>query len=549
MFFVGSRSTPTGSVEDAAIEAACERLRQAGMASGVREGRATGGGGLELAASTAPATRPPAPSVAAVSALAGSSLGRSGSTGNSDWLNPGLVSVNGSAMLSSGPSGLVPVTTDPALGLFTYRVACILQWLRIYGSYFISTTMCCKNNPQGRVLPMLHPVRDLPNLLARFGAVLQPTVGSSCFPEWEEWPQGDEATMNFPDDPSTRCFWLGRADGRQGLENNGHPSAAMQQGRTRKTRKAPSKEPLPPPRSDMRPILRCRADADLIVEFAGMLFEPPVCAHCSACIVTYTLLVPFVALVANFAYRPASVLLDHFVSVFPPHTAEFHDVVPVSFLLALALFFPKELLQQSGIQGELNSWAAGRGYGAKGKAGRRRARSGDCVDGGEVGGGGLGEGDRGGVWEEVQSWSVVAMLPAGAMEGGGPACSGSQAMKRATTAHKRLIANMFDCSLLPRFCEDVKHMSGRGSACGSSGSKRKSKKAEEAAYLKAWPGGVNLVACLREMLLGEPCYQPASDAACSTSSAVSTRAASSVAASGCSATAALLLTSQPLSLH
>ncbi|CAI5528524.1 unnamed protein product [Closterium sp. Naga37s-1] len=345
MFFVGSRSTPTGSMEDAAIEAACERLRQAGMASGVREGRATGGGGLELAASTAPATHPPAPSAVAVSALAGSSLGRSGSTGNSDWLNPGFVPVNGSAMLSSGPSGLLP------------------------------------DNPHGRVLPMRHPVRDLPNLLARFGAVLQPTVGSNCFPEWEEWSEGDEAAMKFPDDSNARCFWLGRAEGRQGLGNNGHVAAAAKQGRTRKARKAPSKEPLPPPRSEMRPIIRCRADADLIVEFAEMLLDPPVCAHCSTCIATYTTLVPFVALVANFADRPASALLDHFVSIFPPHTAEFQYIVnrlvldgrtrrcsahalrerveqvPVSFLLALCLLHPKELLhfQQSGTQGELNS--------------------------------------------------------------------------------------------------------------------------------------------------------------------------------------------------
>ncbi|CAI5528501.1 unnamed protein product [Closterium sp. Naga37s-1] len=559
----GQGAHPTGSMEDAAIEAVSERLRQAGLARGVSEGRATGGGGLELAASAAPTTRPPAPSAATVSPRAGSSLCSSGSTGNSGMLNPSLVPspvVNRNAMLSSRPSGLVPVNTDPALGLLTYRVACILQWLRIYGSDFISAKTCFKDNPQGRVMPMRHPVQDRPNLLARFGTVPQPTVKSSCFPEWEEWPQGDEATIKFPDDPSARCFWLGRADDRQGLRDKGQ--VAAQQGRTRKARKAPSKELLPPPRSEMRPIVRCRADADLIVEFAGMLFEPPVCAHCSACIASYTLLVPFVTLVANFAYRPASVLIDHFVSVFPPHTAEFHEVVnrlaldgrtprcslhalrerveqvPIAFLLSLALIFPRELLQQSGIQGELNSWAAGRSYGAKGKAGRRRAGSGDCVDGGETGGGGLGDGDCGGVWEEVQSWFVVAMLPAGAMEGGGPGCSGSQSIKRATMAHKRLVAEMYDCSLLPRFCEDLKHTGGRGSACGSSDSKLKGKKAEEAAYLKAWPGGFNPVACLREMLLGEPCYHPASDAARSTSAAVRTRVASSTAESGYSATAA-----------
>ncbi|CAI5510052.1 unnamed protein product [Closterium sp. Naga37s-1] len=487
MFFVGYKSIPTGSMEDAAIEAASVRLRQVGLASGMREGEDSS-------------------------------------------LQHQLHQQHGRLLR------MLPLS-QLELGLLLAGAIPPATWLRIYGSDFIFAQMCCKDNPQGRVLPMRHPVRDLPNLLAMFGAVLQPTVGRSCFPEWEEWPQGDEATMKFPDDPSARCFWLGRADGRQGLRNNGHLSAAVQQGRTRKARKAPSKEPLPPPRSEMRPIVRCRADADLIVEFAGMLFEPPACAHCSACIATYTILVPFVALVANFAYRPASALLDHFVSIFPPHTAEFQDIVnrlgqdgrtqrcsvhalqerveqvPLSFLLALALLLPKELLQQSGAQGDLNSSAAGISYGAKGKAGRRRARSGDFM---------------------VRGGNTTT----GAMEGGGPACSGSQSMKRATTAHKKLIAKMYDCSLLPRFCEDLKHTGGRGSACDSSGKKRKGKKVEEAAYLKAWPGGVNLVACLREMLLGEPCYRPAFDAARSTSAAVSTRAASSVAAPIYSATAA-----------
>ncbi|CAI7760973.1 unnamed protein product [Closterium sp. NIES-54] len=245
----GMYSTPNASMEDAAIEAATSvRLRQVGLASGMHEGRAAGGGGLELAASPAPATRPPAQNAAAVSARAGSSLGRSDSTGNSDWLNPGLVPVNGNAMLSSVASDL-------------------------------------------------------------------------------------------------RLRFHFRTDVLQGQPTGKGPTHA------------------------------------------------------------------------------------------PP-------------------------------------------------------------------GSGSSEGDCGGVWEEVQSWFVVAMLPGDAMEG------------------------------------DLKHTGGRGSACDSSGKKRKGKKVEEAAYLKAWPGGVNLVACLREMLLGEPCYRLASDAARSTSAAVSTRAASSVAAPIYSAIAA-----------
>ncbi|CAI5934748.1 unnamed protein product [Closterium sp. NIES-64] len=101
---------------------------------------------------------------------------------------------------------------------------------------------------------------------------------------------------------------------------------------------------------------------------------------------------------------------------------------------------------------------------------------------------------------------------------------------------------------IPRFCEDMQDdygpsdgASGSSSRSDSSGRNRRNqgrieddgtgKEGEEAAYLKAWPGGVNLVACLREMLLGEPCYCPVSPAAPSTSAAPTTPAAPSTPAS------------------
>ncbi|CAI7849798.1 unnamed protein product, partial [Closterium sp. NIES-54] len=81
---------------------------------------------------------------------------------------------------------------------------------------FISAKSCFKGNPRGKVLPMRHPLRDLPSLLVRFSAVPEPVDGSSRLPEWE-WPEGDEAAMKFPDDSSARCFGLGRADARRQL--------------------------------------------------------------------------------------------------------------------------------------------------------------------------------------------------------------------------------------------------------------------------------------------------------------------------------------------
>ncbi|CAI5517877.1 unnamed protein product [Closterium sp. Naga37s-1] len=248
-------------------------------------------------------------------------------------------------------------------------------------------------------------------------------------------------------------------------------------------------------------------DAELMVEFAGLFQEAPACADCSTCITLHISHVPFVAVIANFAYRPVALLLDRFLSVYKPHSEVFqrllarlglessstvpHDSlsgkrsttttttnssssssssvhalrerveqVPVAFLLSLALFCAAPLLQQSGTEGGQISRAEGGTSGAKEKAGGRRAGSGDRGEGEKGSEGGDVGGDSGVVWEEVQSWFMVAMLPASGTGGGGVACGGKQARE-----------------------ED------------------------------AWPGGVNLVACLREMLLGEPCYRPASPAA------------------------------------
>ncbi|CAI5496033.1 unnamed protein product [Closterium sp. Naga37s-1] len=100
-----------------------------------------------------------------------------------------------------------------------------------------------------------------------------------------------------------------------------------------------------------------------------------------------------------------------------------------------------------------------------------------------------------------------------------------------------LVALMWPASILDMDMYEGKRVSeGDGIRC--IGTKRK--KGELPAYLKPWPGGVNLVACLREMLLGEPCYRPASPAAPSAAPAVATNAASapSTAASASSTPAA-----------
>ncbi|CAI5486427.1 unnamed protein product [Closterium sp. Naga37s-1] len=85
---------------------------------------------------------------------------------------------------------------------------------------------------------------------------------------------------------------------------------------------------------------------------------------------------------------------------------------------------------------------------------------------------------------------------------------------------------------------------GAGAAAGAAGDGgkcigKKRKKGELPAHLKPWPGGVNLVACLREMLLGEPCYRPSSPAAPSAApTVVNTTASAPSTASSASSTPA-----------
>ncbi|CAI5480512.1 unnamed protein product [Closterium sp. Yama58-4] len=421
MFFAPFKGATSSNVHDAAIQEAMLRKRK--LTSGklekrVNNGAATGGG-VEEAASAAPAKGQPAPSAAALSAGVGLYEDSSGSAGISETSHSS--SSSSSSFLSSS---LVPVITDPVVGLLTYQAT-------------------------GKGPAHAPPTSESSKPAGQFGATLPPHDASTRLLEWEEWSQGDEAAVNFPEDSSARCFGLGRTDGG---------NVAAQQG---SFQEAPTKQvPLLHSR-ESGPIVRCRADANLIVEFAGSFLDAPACAHCNHCIRTYISHVPFVAFVANFAYRPVTVLLDRFLSVFKPHTEVFQNLLirlcldsssnaphnsvsgkrvssvrmlreraeqlPVAFLLSLALLCAKPLLQQSKTQGGQSPKAGGGSSGAKGMAGERRVRRGDFGEGREGKNSGGGEGDGGLVLEEVQSSFTVAMLPGSVCGGGGEACSGRHA--------------------------------------------------------------------------------------------------------------------------
>ncbi|CAI7799499.1 unnamed protein product, partial [Closterium sp. NIES-53] len=441
---------------------------------------------------------------------------------------------------------------------FTYRAACILKWARTHGSEVIPASQCCKDSPQGKVRPMRHPLRDLPSLLVRLGAIPKPVDQGSFSWEWDEWPQGDETVVKLPDDPSARFFRLGIVEeasgtaeecgagekGGQGSSGPG-PKAGSKMGAGREHRggkgmgklegssRGHGKEErirgltsedqrglhrlltdLLPLVQRKYPIVCCTADAEFLVEFAGCMIKPPACAHCKQCFALFNHRIPFLGVIANYAYRPASILFNRFVSIFPPHSQQFNHLtgliglppfpasvpgflrspvvqaqaeqVPVVFLLQVAYNWPLSILGIRDLQHfHRREWEEEQ----EGLGARR--------------GGEEEEEEDGRVWEEVRTCfagpSSAGGRSSGSSGSGGSGRSGSN--RCGSDGRSRNSSNK-----------------------GSRGDDGKGKKEEEPAYLKAWLGGVNLVACLREMLLGEPCYRPASPAAPSTSAAPATPA-------------------------
>ncbi|CAI5496145.1 unnamed protein product [Closterium sp. Naga37s-1] len=492
------------------------------------------------------------------------------------------------------------------IAVFTYRAACILQWARTYGSEIVPASQCCKDSPQGRVRPMRHPLRDLPSLLVRLGAIPKP-VDQSNFPwEWEEWPRGDEAAAKLPDDPSAKFFRLGIVEeasgtaeehgagekGGQGSKSGGKTGTAKGEGgdkgrdkREGRSRGHGEEERIRGVECDLDerllqqlltkllplvqrkyPIVRCTADADFLVEFAGHLVKPPACAQCKPCLAVYSCSIPFLTLIANYAYRPASILFNRFVSIFPPLSPEFDRVaarmgVP-PFPASVPGFLRSALLQN---RAELDpvlfllavapKWAAPV-LGITDRKDLHRLRDGEEADGR--------------VWEEVQMWWLaVEFAWQGDVKREGEAlrdtCQGGKERAGRDGAQGGEITSdkwreLWKRAAMPRFCEDInseKRLSeiisessnlsdifgsssyshGNDSDSGgrrTKGGDGKGKQGGELAYLKPWPGGVNLLACLREMLLGEPCYRPASPAAPSTPAASS----APVSSSACAAAAA-----------
>ncbi|CAI5484617.1 unnamed protein product [Closterium sp. Yama58-4] len=85
--------------------------------------------------------------------------------------------------------------------------------------------------------------------------------------------------------------------------------------------------PSPRPTTSHLSIVRRLADVECISEFAAAMLTPPDCSECKRCIKRYTSHIPFVTFIANYAYRPSSVLFYRFLSAFLPHSKEFNNLV------------------------------------------------------------------------------------------------------------------------------------------------------------------------------------------------------------------------------
>ncbi|CAI5955796.1 unnamed protein product [Closterium sp. NIES-64] len=171
------------SVEDAAVEGAVNRLAAAE--------RSTEGSGVQDRGKRA--VDPEGPAVSPAASAAGSAGART----------------KGSNTASG--ARLVPVNSNAVVALFTYRVTCLLQWVRFYGPRVNPAEDCRCFNQLGYATALPHPLHDLPNLLQRFGAVpkLPAATGQEGLARtgWEEFPEGDRAAVAEEENDPARKFF------------------------------------------------------------------------------------------------------------------------------------------------------------------------------------------------------------------------------------------------------------------------------------------------------------------------------------------------------
>ncbi|CAI5465774.1 unnamed protein product [Closterium sp. Yama58-4] len=433
----------------------------------------------------------------------------------------------GSSTASS--ARLVPVNSNAVVGLFTYRVTCLLRWVRLYGFRVNSSEHCLCSDRKKPAIALPHPIHDLPNLLQRFGAAPKPpaTTGSesSAATGWKEFPEGDRATvtererdtgefmgikilhvgpfqggevdreevkkehnvreLNLPplgapptvnrnpgggytlqDNTSGPYFatlshrveeFLRRfaparlaREGRNGPLGRAITSWAGRLGLGDRAWAALALGPFAPVR--LKPILRSRVQVDILIEMiAGNILPAPVCTRCDRCIGKYYMAVNLTSLVAAFAYRPSSALLRCLLSLFPPRSARFKSFLETLGVAPVPVVVPDSLVAPL-LEGVMEEQRLPLIY-----YGTQHILKEEGLEAILE----LVEQDRAAARKEALYAMIIAA--------GDPGATGA--------------------------------IGGMGTGEGRRGK-------AVASYLEPWPGGVNPLACLREMLLGETSYCP-----------------------------------------
>ncbi|CAI5465782.1 unnamed protein product [Closterium sp. Yama58-4] len=503
------------SVEDAAVEEADR--------------------GKRAVDSEAPATAPAAP------AAAGS----------------GTASGSGAA----GSAGLVPVNSNTVVALFTYRVTCLLRWVRLYGFKVNPEDACAQHDRKNPGPSLPHPIHELPNLMIRFGAMPKPAAAAglegSVTTGWKEFPEGNRAAVAknekdpgefigvktfrvgvFRDDreldkeemkreynvrelnmPQPGASSSASPSSMGTLEDNtsgpffptlGHrveeflkrfaPARLAREGRNGPLARAItswagsldledrawSALALGPfAMGKIKPILRSRIQVEIFIEMiAGSISPGPACTRCRHCIRRKFLGTLGVAPVP--AVVPDSLVAPLLEGVMEEHRLQF-------------LFFGIRLIGEEGEVGNILEPVGQDGVGQEGGVGWQGVREGD---------------EEWRMWEEVDSWRRAAIMAWPAVEGRGEAgVDGGEGMEESCAGMERAlreekaVADARKQALI----QTVIVAGGAGAAGahgGEGGGGGEERGKAVASYLEPWPGGVNPLACLREMLLGETSYCP-----------------------------------------
>ncbi|CAI5477338.1 unnamed protein product [Closterium sp. Yama58-4] len=379
----------------------------------------------------------------------------------------------------------VSTTSNTAVTVLTWRVSCILMWVRTYGPNLQAPNGCALRSggkPKKNLPSLCHPFRNLPTLLIKSGTMPEPLVRRGFSWEWEELPAGDEAAVKLADDVQGRILY------ERILEEVYGVTVDWEIPENARAAAAAAAAALPAASSSKsRPVVRTLADVEFLVEVVAAEREPSRCTRCWKCHLRHAAAINHVALLASFAYRPLSTLIHRFLFLFPP------DQTREAYTL-LGMFMPSGVAERVNwmhVRGRLEgleeekamalfvhacmmiawTWAKEEEPNP-GRFARLAAQ-----EGAEQGKGGVGKWKQldSEMWEEVRMWRHAA--------------------KAAWPGDRRnWMGELRDTCL-----------GGRKMTKRESGEQEEEGEQEEGpVYTQKWVGGVNLVACLRAMLLGEP---------------------------------------------